>query len=162
MHRSEHLSGSEFQCRTGWFSFALGVLSLRRSGESCVTKAARGHPSLYSRDGCTSPMSVADGCLSLRYRLEKDCAGGTKAARPINGGISFSLNVWLLILTTDWLGSLRYCGDFFVFHVIKRSGWRVMNALVLAACWASHGCVWHMCENPVVFPPHCQEPADLA
>lgn len=46
--------------------------------------------------------------------------------------------------------------------VMKRSGKRVMNTLVLAACWASHGCAWHMCENPVVFPLHCQEPTDLA
>lgn len=41
--------------------------------------------------------------------------GGTKAVRPINGGISLSLNVCFLILNTDWSGSLQYCGDFYFF-----------------------------------------------
>ncbi len=44
--------------------------------------------------------------------------GGTKMVRPINGGISFSLNVCFLILNTDWLGSLRYCEDFFSCSVL--------------------------------------------
>lgn len=50
----------------------------------------------------------------------------------------------------------RRWGFFSLFCVMNRSGRRVMNTLVLAARWAPRGCTRHMCEDPVVFPPHCQ------
>lgn len=107
-------------------------------------------------------MQVAAGCLSLRYRLA-GCAAGTKVARPINGGISFSLKVCFWSSSVIGWALPQNCWDFFVIIcVMKRSGWRVMNTLVLAACSASRGCAWHMCENLVVFPLYCQEPTDLA
>lgn len=79
-----------------------------------MSKTTRSHQSPHSRGGYISPISVVDSCLSLRYRLE-DCAGGTKVVRPINEGISFSLNACFLILTADWSASLWYCVCVFLF-----------------------------------------------
>ena len=69
---------------------------------------------------------------------------------------------WLVELTPRLWGCFFFFLLLLVFLVMKRSGWRVMNTLVLAACWASRGWARHMCGNPVVFPLHCQEPTDLA
>lgn len=125
-----------------WSGVVLGVLALDlwQRGQEVVFK-------------------VIGWCLSLNYQLAVE-GGGTKALQPINGGISFSLNVFFLIPSADRLGSFRYCEDFF--SIIREGVGGVMNTLVLAACWASRGCARHMCENPVVFPLYCQEPTDLA
>lgn len=125
-----------------------------------LTKTAKSHQLLFHHGSYTSPMSVADCCLSPTYRLE-DCAGGTKALRPINGGISFSLNICFLIFVADWSAPFWYCGLFFSSVLWKGVGgewWTLW-------CWQPavlfRRCAWHMCENPVVFSLCCQEPIDL-
>lgn len=46
--------------------------------------------------------------------------------QPINDGISLSLNLCYLVLSTDWLDSIQRCEGFFFFFLfcdLKRSGW---------------------------------------
>lgn len=93
---------------------------------------------------------------SWRLLISEVSIGELCMGRPINGG-HFILLEPSAFCSSTLTGRARsdtmlfFC--FVLICIMKRSGWRVMNTLVLAACWASRGCAWHMCENPVVFPP---------
>lgn len=67
-------------------------LDLSCSGDSWPRRREV-HQLPFSHGSYTSAMSEADCCLSLWYRLEDCAGGGARALQPINGGISFSLNI---------------------------------------------------------------------
>lgn len=101
-------------CSVVWSGSALGV----PAPPSCSSESRPRRQEVISRRGYTSPISVADGCLSPRYRSE-DCAwGGAKRSSQSMGAFHSPCTTAFLILNTDWSGRLRYCGDFFVFSAL--------------------------------------------
>lgn len=91
-----------------------------------LTKMARSHQAAFISTRQLYITNVSsDGCLSLTYRLAGCAEGGLggKALRPINGGISFSLNVCFLILPTDWLSHSGTVIIFFLYVLCYEKEW---------------------------------------
>lgn len=105
--------------------------------------------------------------LISQVSIGESLRGWTKAAQPINWGISFSLKVCLLILTTDWLRLLPaiLCAVLLYWVLWKRvSGeWRALlfwqpaaqrstRRMCVAYVWGGSWCVLPR--------PHCIAPWD--
>lgn len=86
----------------------------------------------------------------------KTVLGGPKRRGQSMGVIPFSLNICFLICAADWPGSFWYRGLLFFLSLLcamKRSGRRVMNTLVLAACCAFSSDVHGICARILLCPP---------
>lgn len=137
----------------GWAGAALGA------GPSCSTESWPRRQEVISRRAATAVIYHQYQWLTAAYLSGIDwrtVQGGPKRCGQSMGAFHspWTSAFWSSPLI-GWVAPILW--GFFLFSpflcIMKRSGRRVMNTLVLAACWASRGCAWHMCENPVVFPP---------